>query len=216
MDPLLFSIVAIAVLLGIGWYRGGRENTAVLLTATRALERAFAPRDTEYTNIGGTVGYNFVYTLGGAFRRLEGTLTTLPRHALLYLPISQWILKREDLLLFTVYYDRLPPGIGHVVEAERHRRGSVPVEDEENLEVTSVTRGHRSFSLLWYNPVIRRRLEDFLKRLSDSSLECLHYAGYFGGESCVAFTFDPIHPSLERALQEVAEVLDGIGDEGRA
>lgn len=213
MEPLLLVIVAIAVVLGIGWYRGGKENTAVLLTATRALEGAFAPRDTEYTNIGGTVGYNFVFALGEPFRRLEGTLTTLPRHALLYLPISQWVLKREDLLLFTVYYDRLPPGTGHIVEAERLRRGSVPVQDRENLEVTSVTRGRRNFSVLWYNPVIRERLKRFIEGLSDSTLECIHYVGYFGLESCVAFTLDPIHPSLGGALSQMAEVLPGLRNE---
>ncbi len=213
MDPLLLVIVAIAAVLGIRWYRGGRENTAVLLSATRALERAFAPVDTEYTNIGGTVGYNFVYTLADPFRRLEGTLTTLPRHAILYLPISQWILKREDLLLFTVYYDRLPPGIGHIAESERLRRGSIPIEDEENLDVTSVSAAKREFSILWYNPIVRERLEGFLDRLSDSTLECLYYVGYFGGETCVAFTLNPIHPALEKALGELVEVLRRFGNE---
>jgi hypothetical protein len=214
MEPLLLVIVAIAVLLGIGWYRGGKENTALLLAATRALERAFSPGDTEYTNIGGTVGYNFVYRLEDPFQRLEGTLTTLPRHALLYLPISQWLLKHEDLLLFTVYYDRLPPGIGHIVEAERHRRGSIPVQDQESIDATSVSTRRREFSVLWYNPVVRERLRGFLNQLSDAALECIHYVGYFGGESCIAFTLDPIHPSLEKALGELVEVLRRFGNEG--
>ncbi|MFP4432397.1 MAG: hypothetical protein ACLFPV_14190 [Spirochaetaceae bacterium] len=213
MDPLLLVIVAIAAVLGIRWYRGGRENAAVLLSATRALERAFSPVDTQYTNIGGTVGYNFVYSLSAPFRRLEGTLTTLPRHAVLYLPISVWILKREDLLLFTVYYDALPPGIGHIAEAERFRRGSIPLDDRENLDVTWITRERRTFSILWYNAFVRKRLEGFLDQLSDSTLECLHYVGYFGGESSLAFTLNPIHPSLEKALAELVEVLRGFGNE---
>ena len=213
MEPLLLVIVAIAVVLGFGWYRGAKENTAVLLFATRALENAFSPRDTEYTNIGGTVGYNFVYTLADPFRRLEGTLTTLPRHALLYLPISEWILKREDLLLFTVYYDRLPPGIGHIAESGRLRRGNIPVQDQENLDATTVARGRTTLSVLCYNPVIRKRLEAFIDQLSDSTLECLYYVGYFGGESCVAFTLNPIHPALEKALTEVVAVLHGLAEE---
>ncbi len=207
MNPMLLLFVGIAALLGLRWYRGNRTNMALMINAVDTLERVFSPREKTYTNIGGVIGYNLVYDLETPFRRMEGTIVTLPRQAILYLPISRWLLKREDKLLLTLYCDELRTGQGHIVEAARHRRSAVALEDQDTLQETPVDRNGRTFLLLWFNPLIRDRLGEMLQQLSLETLECLYYIGYYGTDNYVALTLDPGHPALEPALREVRDLM---------
>ncbi|MFW5828391.1 MAG: hypothetical protein ACOCU4_09870 [Alkalispirochaeta sp.] len=207
MDPLLLIIVAIAALTGVRWFRGVRENRMLILHATEAMERAFQPEDTKYTNIGGSIGYNFAYTLSHPYIRLEGTITTLPRHAVFYLPISLWLFHREDLLLFTLYGEPLEAGLGHIAERERYRHGRLPVEDQEDLQSMVTTRGSRQYVILYYNPQIRERLSGFLEALSEAALESILYIGYYGNDSHIAVTMNPTKSGLEGAITELTGAI---------
>lgn len=209
MEPTVLIFVAFAAFLMLGWNRGGRINTRILLHAVETMERVFSPLDKTYTNIGGVVGYNFDYQLAPPFTRLEGTVTTLPRHAVLYLPISSRLLGREDRLLFTLYCEELRTGRGHIVNAERYRRGTIPIEDAENPENTVVERRAGTFLILWYNPMIRDRLTEMLGQLSETATECIRYIGYYGSEGHVAVTVNPRHPELEATLREIIAVVSG-------
>lgn len=210
MEPIVLLFIGFAAFLGLRWYQGGRQNREITISAAGILECVFAPLDTTYTNIGGVVGYNFVYELDRPFRRLEGTITTLPRQAVLYLPISRVLLRREDQLLFTLYFEELKTGQGHIVEEERYRRGSIPVADPESLSSTLVSRNRATFRILWYNPMIRDRLREVLDQLSDTALECVHYIGYYGSDNYIAFTVQPTHPQLEAVLHELKTGLVGL------
>jgi hypothetical protein len=214
MDPLLLVIVAIAALTGYSWYQGNRTSRMVILAATTAMERAFQPVDSGYTNIGGTVGYHFSYSLKPPFRRMEGTVTTVPRHALFYLPIALWLLKREDLLLFTLYCEHLEAGQGYIVEKSRYEGRRIPIEDRENLHSTTVSRGAREFVLLWYNPLIRDRLSALLKHMGDPTLDTFLYLGYYGQSSYLAVTVSPVHPGLDRAMKELSLIFGELADGG--
>ncbi len=214
IDPLLLIIVAIAALTGYSWYQGNRTSRMVILAATTAMERVFQPVDTGYTNIGGSVGYNFSYSLNSPFKRLEGTVTTLPRHALFYLPIALWLLKREDLLLFTLYCEHLETGQGYIVEKSRYEGRRIPVDDRENLQNTPVSRGSKEFVLLWYNPLIRDRLSAILDELSDDTLESFLYLGYYGQSSYLAVTVSPACPGLDRTIQELSLIFRNLAEGG--
>lgn len=179
----------------------------LILLATDVMERVFQPQDTQYTNIGGSIGYNFTYTLSHPYIRLEGTITTLPRHAIFYLPIALWLFKREDLLLFTVYCESLEAGLGHIVERERYQHGRVPVEDQESLQSAVIIRGRQEYVILYYNPYIRDRLSVFLETLSEAALESILYIGYYGNDSHIAVTMNPTHSGLEGAIDELSGVI---------
>jgi hypothetical protein len=209
MEPTVLIFIALAAFLMLGWNRGGRINTKILLDAVETMERVFSPLDKTYTNIGGVVGYNFEYRIAPPFKRLEGTITTLPRHAVLYLPISRRLLGREDRLLFTLYCEELRTGRGHIVNAEGYRRGTIPVEDADNPESTTVEREAGTFLILWYNPMIRDRMAEMLGQLSDTATECIRYIGYYGSEGHLAVTVNPGHPELETALREVITMATG-------
>lgn len=210
MDPLFLIVVAIAGLTGYTWYRGLRQSRAVIRAATRAAEHAFRPTSTEYINIGGAVGYHFTFTLESPLVRVEGTITTVPRHALFYLPIALWLFKREDLLLFTVYGTRLEVGLGYVVEKSRYESRRIPIEDRENLRSTPLHRGGVDFLILWYNPLIRDRLSGLVAQLSDTALQGFLHFGYYGQHSYIAVTVSPAHPYVDQTVQEIVGIIEQL------
>lgn len=210
MDPLFLIVVAIAGLTGYTWYRGMRQSQAVIRAATEAVEHVFRPTSTEYINIGGAVGYHFTFTLEPPLLRVEGTITTVPRHALFYLPIALWVFKREDLLLFTVYGTRLEVGLGYVVEQSRYESGRIPLEDRENLRRTPLHRGGVDLLILWYNPLIRDRLSAVVAQLSDTALQGFLHLGYYGQRSYIAVTVSPAHPHVHQTVQEIAGVIEQL------
>ncbi|TVR73806.1 MAG: hypothetical protein EA427_01855 [Spirochaetaceae bacterium] len=206
MEPVVLVFIAVAAFLGLRWHRGSRVNYGVITGAVEAMEKAFSPRDKTYINIGGVVGYNFVYELDPPFRKLEGTIVTLPRQAVLYLPISRWLLKREDMLLFTLYCGDLKTGRGHIVEAARFENRTIPVEDRDSLSVTPAEYPERSFVVLWYNPLVRDRLRAMLDRFSGRARRGIRYLGYYGSEGHMAFTVNPGDPELPALLEEIRRV----------
>ncbi len=210
MEPMFLLVFALIGFVFLGWYRGGRKNVEVILSTCRTAERVFEPVDTNYTNIGGVVGVNFVFELSSPFRRLEGTVTTVPRHAALYLPISRWVIRREDMLLITVYCERLRPGQGHIVERGRYQRAGAAVEEPEEMFETPVARGNREFLLLWYNPLIRDRLDWMLSQFSDIGTDCLRYLGYYGSDNYFSATFHATHPELEAVLLEFKALVRAV------
>lgn len=203
MHPVLLVFVAIALFLSVGWHRGRQRNQALILNTVGVMETVFQPRDTTYTNIGGFIGYNVAYTLDPPLTRLEGTIITLPRHAVLYLPLSRYLFKREDMLLITLYGGTLKSGRGYIVEAERYHRGTIPLDDREGTSETPVEYPDRSFVVLWYNPLVRDRLKELLDKFSPEARNGIRYIGYYGSEGHMAYTVNPNHSHLETVLREI-------------
>ena len=160
--PLLF--VPISFLLGYGYVRGRRKNHAIASSVVRSLEEFYHPEEKRYTNIGGVIGYHIYYRLTGRIERLVGTLTLLPRHAVLYLPISR-LLGRTDQLRLTLHTDAIPLGEGHIVEPEALSAGWIFIRDEESLHRQEVSCRGRPLVILSYNPLVAERLNRFLAAL---------------------------------------------------
>ncbi|GEM_PF-5185525 len=92
-------------LSAIAWYRGNRYNREKAAWIAGILEKKFSPSETEYTNIGGSIGYHFVYKFHqGQLKEIKGSMIFLPRQALLYLPIA-WLLGRRDRVIVEINMD---------------------------------------------------------------------------------------------------------------
>ena len=92
--PLFLLFVAFSCLLSVVYYWGRRQNRKVFLAAFNDLVDVIRPDDQNFTNIGGTVGYHanlLIEEKDKPFGKVEATITLLPRHSLLYMPISLMI-----------------------------------------------------------------------------------------------------------------------------
>jgi hypothetical protein len=114
----LILIFGLSALIGIGFHRGKKKNNAIYLSAFSQLVDIFKPHDQTFIDIGGLVGHHASFTIEqrGGIYKIDATITLLPRHAPLYMPISRRLM-RSDRLFVTFYTRASPPGEGHLIEA---------------------------------------------------------------------------------------------------
>ncbi len=109
-NTLLFNIfIFITLLLIGGYFYGKRKNQLVAARALKKLSNLFEPDDQKIINIGGIVGYHIemVFSKTRLFQKIEGTITLLPRHTLLYLPVSK-LIRKSDRFFIRIFMKTIP------------------------------------------------------------------------------------------------------------
>lgn len=156
---LLLAFAALTALV----YRLGRRRIVRLATSwSRALEAGLAPGDTEYTNIGGLVGYHAVYKgLAAPLERVCITFTFLPRHSLLFYPVSRLFL-RHDRMFLTLYADRRVRAEAHLVERRLERSPRHRVAGAERFSRCVFAHAGREYLLLANKAKEKKFLEALL------------------------------------------------------
>ncbi len=125
-STLLFALMVVAALTSIQFYKGRKLNIQLMQHYLRSIEEIVKPEDKDYVWLGGYIGFRANYKINQEnIRKLEYTLTLLPRHSLLYFPIALLTsrhdklyvvlrpfanIKREAHLIQKGYY-RLKPNI---------------------------------------------------------------------------------------------------------
>ena len=157
--PYLF-LLAGATFLQYLW--GRRANWRIIRETAQACERALRPQDQTYTWIGGLIGYKADYVVRrGHLNRVEATLTALPRHSLLYLPIS-WAWRRHDTLYLLLRPNQPLRMRGHVYLVRPGLwRPRIPAPEELREEWLQVD-GHR-YRLLYSTSTSRELLRQLVQ-----------------------------------------------------
>ena len=117
-QPAFYLFIAFTTLLSMGFLWGRRANRRLYLSAFHDLVDIVQPEDQTFTNIGGLVGYhaNLIVQRKGPVSRVDATITMLPRHSMLYMPVSKLIM-RYDRLFVTIHLKPHVPGEGHLIES---------------------------------------------------------------------------------------------------
>ena len=147
MNPLLFSaLLALAIAATFQYFIGVKKNRWLASKISKEAEAALGPKTTEYVNIGGAIGHNFVYKLAGTWTEAKGTFTLSPRQSLLYLPFSLLIGVR-DRFFVNLFTSKKLSGEAHLVEASYFRR--VRIEGREAMDRREIQAGKKRFVALW-------------------------------------------------------------------
>jgi len=198
---LLVAISFVAVVAG-GF--GARKTRRLAKTVSQILETVFTPLETRYTNIGGLVGYHFVYSVSPPFGEVTGTMTFLPRHTALYLPLSLFA-GREDRLAIYFQFESSPAGQGHIVDAKHFRHGWITVDDIENMSRTNLVRNGIEFTIFTYNPLVRDRLADLVEKFPEQA--GLRHFAYNAADRTVLIEIRPNVDTLLDILNSVKQLL---------
>lgn len=148
-QPLFYLLIALSLLLSFGYLWGSRRNKTIIRTTFEVLLEIFKPKDQQFTNIGGLSGYhaNLIPHRNRFIRRVDITMTLLPREAWLYLPISK-LVRRFDRLYMVFHLTPEAMGVlreGHLIErGYSHFHGS-KIAHEDELESETITWGGRTF-----------------------------------------------------------------------
>ncbi len=98
---LLFTVILVlAGVASLQFYRGRKLNLMLMEYYIKAVRKVTKPEDENYTWLGGYIGFRAEYKVNrDNIRKFEFTLTLLPRHSLLYFPISLATSRHDKLYI---------------------------------------------------------------------------------------------------------------------
>jgi len=150
-QPIFILFIGFSFALTLGYFWGKRKNHKIILSACQDLVAVVEPEDQNFTNIGGAIGYhaNLICKKGSPFSRVDATITLLPRHSWLYLPISKMI-RKYDRMFITLYFDRPLSEEAHLIEARHAGLGQRKIRNAQRLKKEELKWGKYNF-FLYYN-----------------------------------------------------------------
>ncbi len=170
--PAFYFLIAFSLLLTFGYLFGRKYNRRVVMDALDPLLQVFKAKDQQFTNIGGQTGYHANIVPGNmrSIRRIDATLTILPRQSLLYLPVSL-LTRRFDRMQTFFFYSKRGKAINeeaHLVEPRFERMMGNRIENAAALRKEEVTWGTRRFHLYTTSERSRKWMENLMNRLGDA------------------------------------------------
>ncbi|MFP4230790.1 MAG: hypothetical protein ACLFRR_02955 [Spirochaetaceae bacterium] len=168
-QPVFYLFIAATILLSLGYLWGRRRNKRIFSSALEAMVQVLKPKDQQFTNIGGLTGYhaNLIPRKNKYIRRVDATITLLPRQSWLYYPISK-LTRRFDRLFMLFTLSPKAAGIlreGHLIEDRYSRLPAAWIENADALGHEELEWDGLRFHLYYADEQVRRELEDARERL---------------------------------------------------
>lgn len=161
---LLAGIGALGIGATLQYFLGMKKNRWLAKRFSTQTEEILHPLSTEYVNIGGTIGYNFVYKTHDPWKEAKGTFTFFPRHSLLYMPIS-FAIGNSDRFYINIFTDKKLKGEGHIVERGHLKRAKI--DDIDKMERREVEYKGKRFVYLWRNANLSNELDAMLHNMPE-------------------------------------------------
>lgn len=166
-QPAFYLLIAGTVLLSLGFVRGRRRNRRILRGSFDALSETLKPRDQQFTNIGGQTGYhaNFIPGACRSVRRVDATLTLLPRQSWLYMPFS-YLIQHFDRLFLTFFVNKRGRKVlkeGHLIETRFEKMRGNRIDNIDQLQKENLEWEGMNFHLYYMDQAMR----DHLLKLKD-------------------------------------------------
>lgn len=183
-QPAFFLFVAFSFLLTFGYFWGRRDNKAISLSAFTGLVEMFRPDDRTFTNIGEILGHHadlFIKKKGAFLSRVDATITMLPRHSWLYLPVSKLIGKYIRLVI-KLYVENKPEEERHLlIGAQYLRFAGAKIAGVGRLNRETVSWGMYAFHLYYETIKTHTRFMDFVDRNPERGNWQSTYPRFTGG-----------------------------------
>jgi hypothetical protein len=171
-QPIFFLFIAFSFLLTFGYFWGRRSNRRIYQSALNDLVDVVKPDDQTFTNIGGAVGFHanlFVKKKGIPFSRVDATITLLPRHSWLYLPISK-LIRKYDRLFITLNLKRPPAEEAHLIESKYSKFRGPKIQNAHLLHHETVKWENLDFHLYTSSREMLEKMRSFIKKNPDPGI----------------------------------------------
>jgi hypothetical protein len=164
-QPIFFLFIGFSVLLTLGYFWGRRLNRRIYRSAFNDLVSVVQPDDRNFTNIGGAIGFHanlFIKKKGTLCSRVDATITLLPRHSWLYLPISK-LIRKYDRLFITLYLKKPPSEEAHLIERKYSKFMGSKIENAHLMHHETVKWENLDFHLYYHSPEMREKMRSFME-----------------------------------------------------
>ncbi|HHY09011.1 MAG TPA: hypothetical protein GX528_00440 [Firmicutes bacterium] len=179
MNETVVIIALLAGLVSLQYWRGRRLNLSLIRALAAELEKALEPLDKEYTWIGGYVGVIGKYKIEhSAISAVEATVSLVPRHSLLYLPISLLMGRRDRVYFLLRAQDKLPGG-AHLKTGRRAKLEQEGLNyDEKKLGGTVSKRWYKDKNEIekLFRPLAKLERPQQIKHVAVNAEENAYYA----------------------------------------
>lgn len=204
----LTGLVILGLAASAQYFFGRKRNKVLAASISRGLEGLLKPNHTNYVNIGGSIGYNFVYTLSnGPWISAKGTMTMSPRHSLLYLPISR-LLGFSDRFFINFFTKKKMRGEAHIISRVTLRR--TRIDGVDTMSRREIEAGGRRFVMLWRGTDLSGELESLLSAFPDPK-RLRHFCSYPDNRTFFLYTVPnggEVAEDLRAVLQVAPKFLD--------
>jgi hypothetical protein len=211
-QPIFYLFIAATVLLTLGYSWGRRRNKRIYLSAFNALVETLSPKDQNFTTIGGLTGYhaNLIPYRNKFIRRVDATITLLPRQSWLYYPISK-LTRRYDRLFLTLFYSKKASKLlpeGHLIEERYSRFRGPKITNIESLQHEELQWEGTPFHLYYQSDEMRDSLLKLKEKLGSPG-ELRHLALVPDREQAFLFMV-PKRDHVGQLFPVVYRWLDGL------
>ena len=170
-QPLFYLFIAVSLLLSLGYVWGKRRNTRIYLSAFNAVVDFLKPKDQSFTNIGGLTGYhaNLIPKKNKTIRRVDLTLTMLPRQSWLYLPFSLLLTRGDRLFVTLLFGKKIDPDFkeGHLIEEKYSRTGRGRIDNPKEFDSQEFLWGQRNYILYTKDEYLKEAFKELIKKIPD-------------------------------------------------
>lgn len=200
MNWYILPLLLLAIYAIINYFRGMKKNKWISGFIASETESILKPKDTEYVNIGGLIGYNFTYTLHEPFSTAKGTFALIPRQSAFYMPLVL-LLGGKDRYYLTVFTAKKLAGEGHIIEERYFRKISQTITGIESLRQERIQKGKRFYVILWDAPKLQERLHKVLDEAEELHL-LRHFCVYRDNSNFYIF-MEPKRHGIEALLGSI-------------
>ena len=170
-QPLFYLFLAVSLLLSLGYVWGKRRNTRIHLSSFNAVVAVLKPKDQSFTNIGGLTGYhaNLIPKKNKIIRRVDLTLTLLPRQSWLYLPFSLLLTHSDKLYSTLLFGKKIKPDFkeGHLIEQKFSGTTQGKIDNPESFNTEEILWGQRMYLLMTKDEYLKNAYKDLMNRIPD-------------------------------------------------
>lgn len=169
MNNMVIIIALLAGVVSLQYWRGRKLNLSIIRGVTGELEKVIEPLDTSYTWIGGYVGVVGKYKIKDKrFSIIETTVSLLPRHSLLYFPISL-LIGRRDRVEFLLRSHRT---LRHRVHIKPGKKAKKPknISRLEELNCDTVEKDGQYLKRWYDDQEVAEQLTDIFQQMADPDM----------------------------------------------
>jgi hypothetical protein len=211
-QPAFYLLIAFTIVLTLGFSWGRRWNKRVLMNALDPLLEIFRARDQQFTNIGGQTGFHANIIPGNVrtVRRIDVTITLLPRQSWLYMPFSL-ATRRFDRMQTIFFFNKRGRALreeAHLIDARFERMMGNRIENAGSLSVETVEWGGRTFHIYSAGAASRAAISDLQTRLGEPRT-LRHAAIVPQSERAYAFVI-PRHGTVPPVMTAIRDWLNGL------
>ncbi len=204
MNNVVMIMLVLGAVVTLQFFKGRKINLMIMEHFAKKFEKLLRPKDQLYTWLGGYIGFRVNYEIDSdTLNKIEMTLTLLPRHSVLYMPVSL-ITSRHDKL-----YIVFRPKKKVRTDIQIIRRGyyifKPRIEEETYLQKEIIQIEDRKFTVMYRE---KKEFDRFFKRIKEifDMKRVIHIA--LVSRTNVLYVF--IKPSADDTPREVRKAAENI------